>query len=260
MKKQVKNIVIFVVVCLAFIALFTTLCTLTYKKHWNLNAFWWPVAIILFLLDLVVSLLLFNNKNKTDEVKSFWLFIILCLPYFGIFAYWCFGLKNNCEDGSHPNNALILESIFQAKESIVICAKTFFPPYDIFAALNFASNGNKKITILVSKQNKKYRQELLHHRFEKQLSRKIQIYFTDQEIADTFMIFDNKKVLVANNNFNYKNVFSNKHIPVVENVDTYKHIYDVYMQAAKLDPCEVVKRPPYKRLALAFANIFYIKL
>jgi len=260
MKKRVKQIVIMSVISIVFIALFATLCTLTYKKHWNLHAFWWPWVGALFLIDLITALTILNNKNKSDENKTFWLFILFILPFFGFFAYLSFGLKNNCKDGAHPNNALLLENIFQAKESIIICARTFFPPYDVFQALNFASNSSKKIVLLVSKQNKRYMQELLHHRFEKQLSRRIEIYFTDQEISDTFMIFDNKKVLVANRNFNYKNVFNEKAIPVVENAEPYKHIFDVYMQAAKLDKCEVIKRPPYKKLILALANIFYIYL
>jgi len=260
MKKKITKIIVTVLLSVIFITLFTVLCVYTYKLNWNKHAFWWPWVGALFLIDLITALVVFNSKHRSDENKSFWLFIILIIPFFGFFIFVGFGHEKNCINGSHPNNALILESIFEAKESIIICAKTFFPPYDVFAALNFAANSSKKITLLVSKQNKKYTQELLHHRFEKQLSRRINIYFTEQEILDTFMIFDNQKVLVANHNFNYKNVFSDKHIPIATNVADYKKIFDVYVQAAVLDPCEVIKRPPYKRIALSLANIFYIIL
>ncbi len=240
------------------IAIFAISCTLVYLFNLNDIAFWWTWLIVCWVEDIAVASVLFNSKHSPDEAKVFWLLILLILPILGGIIVIFVGLiKRSQKGGISKNHAVVLQNIFQAKKSIKFYCDSFFVSHDTFNALNFCTYKNVKVDICVSKQIKRYKNKLMLYDLDKYLEGEINVG-VHPELKKNFLIIDDKKVLVVEKNFNFKNIFNFNKIIETTDVSKYLDTFKVAYGGSVNHKINKKKKNFFCRLKSGFLNIFYL--
>lgn len=249
----------FAISVILFVGLFVSTCVCVYLFNWNYVAYWWSWAGILVVSDIVLAIVLYLGKYRTDETKAFWLFILLVIPFFGAIAVLCFGLKYHTEKGgiSH-NQATLLHALFSAKESIKIYTDSMFVTMETFRAINYARFKGIKLQILVSKQPKKERHNLMLYNFNRFLDREIPISIIDKKLSPSFIVIDDNYVLEAENNFNFKNIYSDQKIKETNIVNSYLKLFNDELANANSFKIDNTTPKLHIRIKYGSKNIFYL--
>lgn len=257
MKKSRKA---WLIICLILLtALFVSSCTCVYIYNLNIKAFWWSWFGSIWILDIIVGAFLFNSRSRTDEARSFWLFVLLILPAYGAIIVLFAGIKKNTEkEGINVNHAILLQAIFSARKSIKIYTNSMFVSYDTFNALMFANFKNIDIQILVSKQPKKYKQNLMLYNFDKFLDKPIKVNITNKQFSNSFIIIDDNEAINVDKNFNFSNIFSGQKLTKTNDVSTYLNQFELELKNSKNFALKQTKPKLGKRIKSGILNIFYL--
>ncbi len=86
-RKEIWILVVGTFASLAFLAL---LFTLVFFGNWNYLLF---VLLVYYLICIVQAFYLFNSKKRIVNVRLCWIFVIFCIPVFGLFIFWIFGIN-----------------------------------------------------------------------------------------------------------------------------------------------------------------------
>lgn len=260
MKKS--SIILIIIMGLITTALFVVSCTCVYAYELNIRAFWWTWFAAIWVFDLVGGVYIFYSKRRSDEFKSFWLFILLVLPILGAVIVFCLGQPNQPQFNNPDNNhTLLLSNIYSAKKSIKIYSDSMFWSFDLISALNYASWKKIDITIICNNQHSKSKQKYLCFLFDKCFDKKIKIFFSDRQASHTFMIIDDKDTLVCDKNFNYSNIYQANPIFIDKDPSKYLDEFNfIQIRTSQYMLCEGKYTDKYstiKRIGFAFVNIFY---
>lgn len=239
-------------------SIFVSSCVCVYLFKLNDIAFWWTWLIVCWVEDIVVASILFNSKHSPDEAKVFWLLILIILPVLGgIIAIFAGLMKHSQKGGISRNHAMILRNIFEAKKSIKFCCDSFFVSSDTFNALNFCAYKNVKVDICIGKQAKRYKNNLMIYNLDKNLESGINIGIHPQ-IKRNFLIIDDKKVLVAEKNFNFRNIFNFNKIIETNDINEYLGAFKLTYGGSINHKINKGKKKFLRRLKSGFFNIFYL--
>lgn len=247
-------------ICLSLlvVALFATTCIYTYKFSWNKYAFWWAWFAAIWIIDILVGGYIFYKKNRTDETKTFWLFVMVVLPIVGAILALIFNYKLKTQYTKENNDHTKLQAaIFKANESIKIYSNSFFVSNDTFKALNFARWKGIRIQLIISIQKHNFKQQLLIYTMQKALENKIEFYLTDKQITESFIIIDDNYVINTPKNFNFSNIYSLNIISTNDQITRYKKTWDHDLEKASCYPLERDKINAFKKVAFKVINIFY---
>lgn len=257
MKKSLK-ITLSILCASVIIGIFVVTCVFTYKYQWNLTAFWWSWFGITWVVDILVGCFIFYRPNRTDETKMFWLLVMVVLPVAGaaIALIYNYKLKTNY---AQPNNdhSKLQAAIFQAKESIKVYSDSFLVSEDTFKALNYARWKDVKIQLIVTIQNKKWKQKFLVQKLQKNLDENIQLFITSKEITNSFVIIDDKEVISSKNNFNFNVIYASESIKSDTNVAPYLATWKNDIDRCSFISLKTPKNNIFKNIKFKLINIFY---
>ncbi len=257
MKKWLK-ILLSILAIIVPAAIFSLSCAGAYLYHWNLSAYWWSWFGLVWLIDLSVGCYIFYKKNRTDETKTFWLFVIVVLPIIGAFLALIHNYKLQTKYFEIDNDHILLQTkIFRAKKSIKIYSDSLFVSLDTFKSLNFASWKGVEIQIVISQQPTKLRQQLLVFNLKKYLENQIPVYFTSKPIEESFILFDDKEYLSTNKNFNFTNIYADKYLVSGTYAAKYFNIWNHDLERSSLYVLENERINPFRKIKLKLVNIFY---
>ncbi|MBQ0045575.1 MAG: hypothetical protein KBS35_01650 [Mycoplasma sp.] len=257
MKTWVRN-TLAIVCSLLIVGIFAATCTCTYKFNWNKNIFWWSWFGSVWLIDLFVGGYIFYKRNRTDETKTFWLFIMVLLPIVGAILALIFNYKLQTQYTKEDNDHTRLQaSIFRAKKSIKIYSNSFFVSNDTFKALNFARWKGARIQLIISIQHRKFKQQLLIYTMQKALENKIELHLTDKDISESFIIIDDTYVISTPKNFNFGNIYTQKIIRLSNELGRYKKTWENDLERTSRYPLERDRINVFKKITFKVINIFY---
>lgn len=240
------------------ISIFASSCACVYLFNLHQVAYWWIWFVVCWVADIVVAGIMFNSKYAPDETKVFWLLIIILVPILGPIITIFVGLRKHSQKGGiSENHAILLQTIFSAQKSIKFYTNSFFVSNDTFNALNFCSFKNIRIDICVSRQSKKYKNKLMLYDLDKFLEEKSNVGITTNKITSNFLIIDDKKVLVVEKNFNFRNMFNFNKITQTTNVDKYLKTFNEAYANSVNHKINKHKKMFFVRLRSGFLNIFY---
>ncbi len=257
MKKPLRiflTILAFVVVDGAF----ASTCACTYIYHWNVTAFWWSWFLIVWLVDVFVGCYIFYKPNRTDETKTFWLFVMVLIPIVGACIALIYNYKLKTLFSQPNNDHTKLQSIiFRARKSIRIYSDSFFVSLDTFKALNYARWKGVKVEIVLSMQEKKSRQDFLIYTLQKYLEKNIDLYFINKQIDESFIVVDNEECLSTTKNFNFRNVYRYKTIVSSDNPNRFINIWNYDWERCSKQSLKKEKINPFINVKYKLINIFY---
>lgn len=257
MKPWIRN-TLSIVLSSLIVGIFITTCVFTYLKGWNLSAFWWSWIALIWLSGLLIGGYIFYKQNKTDEIKTFWLLVMIALPIVGSIIAIIFNWKLKTNYGM-PNNdhSKLQKAIFNARKVIKIYSDSFFASIDTFNALNFAIWKNVKIQLIISIQKSKAKQEFLIYHLRKKLENKIKLHLTEKKIDESFVIIDDKYVITTSCNFNFNNVYSKSLIKESKEVFKYEKKWNTVLERTSLHQLKKNKTNVFKKFKYWCINIFY---
>lgn len=233
-------------------------CAGAYLLNWNLVAFWWSWFGLVWLIDLTIGCYIFYKKNRTDETKTFWLFMIVILPIIGALWALIHNYKLQTRYFEIDNDHTTLQThIFRARQSIKIYSDSFFVSLDTFKALNYACWKGVNIQLVITQQPTKLRQELLVYNLRKYLEGRIPVYFTSKPINESFIIIDDKDYLATVKNFNFTNIYADKYLTSGHNASKFFSTWEHDLERSSLYTLENERVNPFKKAKLKLVNIFY---
>ncbi len=147
---------------------------------------------------------------------------MIVLPIIGAVIALIFNYKLDAQyDEPDNDHAKLQSAIFKAKKTIKIYSNSFFASTDTFQALNFIVWNGVKIQIIISTPKKKSTQNFLIYQLQKKLEERIELYLTNKEITNSFIIIDDEYVISSPKNFNFKTVYNDKCFSFDENIQKY---------------------------------------
>ncbi len=257
MKKSLK-ITLSILLPLTVIGIFTSTCVCTYTYHWNLHAFWWSWFGVVWLVDIFAGGYIFYKQNRTDETKTFWLLVMILLPIIGAIIALIYNFKLKTYYGQ-PNNdhSKLQAAIFQAKNSIKIYSNSFFVTADTFNALNYACWKGVRVQLIIQQQKSRQKQDFLVNHLQKYLEDKIEFYITNKDIDESFIMIDEKELLITPTNFNFKNIYTEENISNLSETSEYVNTWNYDLERSS--PQSLVKTKVFfiKKVWYKLINIFY---
>ena len=109
----------------------------------------------------------------------------------------------------------MLSYIYCAKKSILICSNYFLVSDDVFAAINFVHYKKIAIQILLLKNN------FQQYKINKFLNNNIVTKYFSKKIDKNFIIIDNEKLLVFDNDIKFKNLYFTQQLKINANLNEY---------------------------------------
>ena len=257
MKKSAK-IALATSLSLLVIGIFVASCVCVYKFDLNVVAYWWSWFGAVWVVDIFVGGYIFYKHNRTDETKTFWLFIMILLPIVGAVIALVYNYKLRTLYSNPDNDHLRLQNeIFKAKQSIKIYTNSFLTSSDIFKAINFARWKGVHIQLIISLQKKRWRQSFLVYKLRKELENKIELHFTNKRISQSFIIIDNELVLSTPYNFDFGTIYGQKNITIDTTVHQYLSLWNADIERSSLYSMERPKLNPFENVKYKIINIFY---
>lgn len=256
--KLSKKIILSAILCLITIGAFASTCICSYIYNWSSAGFWWSWTAIIWIVNLVIGIYIFYQRNRTEETKTFWLLLMIVLPIIGAIIAWIFNYKLRTEYGKANNDHSKLQSIIlRAKKSIKIYVNSFFVSNDTINSLNYARWKGVKIELILSVQKRKNIQEFLIMKLQKVLENKIYLYITSKQIDESFIIIDDQQAICTKTNFNFINIYSKPSINFTTNISKYLKIWNNDIERTSFIPIERNKVKLWKKIKFKFRNIFY---
>lgn len=257
MKKSSK-IALSTSLSLLVIAIFVASCVCVYKFDLNVVAYWWSWFGAVWLIDIFVGGYIFYKHNRTDETKTFWLFIMIIFPIIGAIIALVYNYKLSTLYSNPDNDHLRLQNeIFKAKQTIKIYTNSFLTSSDVFKAINFARWKGVKVQLIISLQEKKWRQSFLIYKLQKELENKIELHFTNKKIIESFVIIDDQLVIKTERNFDFGEIYGQKNFVLDNNAHQYLNTWNVDLERSSLYSMERPKLNPFKNVKYKIINIFY---
>lgn len=257
MKSKTITILVIVLTLIA-IGIFASSCACVYHFHLNRVAFWWSWLLAVWLINIFVGGYIFYKPNRTDETKMFWLFVMILLPIIGAIWALVYNYKLKTFYTNPDNDHLRLQNeIFKARKSIKIYSNSFLTSADTFKALNFARWKGVAIQLIISIQPKKWKQDFLVYKLQKELENKIELHFTNKQINQSFIIIDDQLILSTHQNFNFAAIYGQKNIILDANIHQYLTIWNNDIERSSLFPSERGTIKPLTRVKYKLINIFY---
>lgn len=256
--KTSTRITLAVIFSTLVIGLFTTTCYFTYQYHWNLYAFWWSWFGVIWLVNLFVGGYFFYKKDRTDDTKTFWLFLMVVLPIIGAILAIIFNYKlKSLYSQPDTDHTKLQAIIFRAQKSIKIYTNSFFVSLDTFKALNYARWKGVHIQLIISMQEKKSHQSFLIYKLQRELENQIELHFTNKQIVDSFIIIDDQSVFTTSKNFNFSYICTERNLKPDKNWVKYLNIWKNDILRTSLYPTEKPKLNIFKKTRYKIINIFY---
>lgn len=235
------------------------ICTCVYLFNWREEIFWWSLVGGAWIIDIILAVILFNNKYLPDETKMFWMLVLFLLPIYGALCVCFIGLRRKTQkENVSDNHAILLQAIFSAKKKIRIYSDSFFVSYDTFQALNFAVFKGIDIEIIVGKQRTKHRQKLLKQNFQRYLEDPIKILLANQRLSNSFLIVDDKKALIADINFNFRRIFSKYQIKEIDDISLCLETYKNGLKDVQPFSLKNKKITMFFKFKNSLGNLFYL--
>lgn len=258
MKHWKLRFTISIILSALIIAGLTCTVVFVYKFHLDFKAMWISIVLSIFFIDAVFSLIIFNSKLCSDEIKAFWLFIILLLPPCGFIFWLLIGIKRQSGfDKANSVHVKLLSRIFNAKKSIKIYTNSIFLSNDVIKALNYAAWKKVNVTIVLSINKKTWKQNLSKFDINKFYDPVIDVCFTDKEIDKSFMILDDSTVLLSTTNFNYKYMHSRQKFDIDDSATMYLNTWKKDFLRSSMFKHTQSKPIWTARLKYGIVNIFY---
>lgn len=256
--KHSTKIVLSTVLSLLVIGIFVASCVCVYKFDLNITAYWWSWFGAVWLVDIFVGCYIFYKHNRTDETKTFWLFTMIIFPIVGAIFALIYNYKLTTLYSNPDNDHLRLQNeIFKARKNIKVYSDSFLTSADVFKALNFARWKGVQIQLIISLQEKKWKQTFLVNKLQKELENKIELHFTTKKNVESFMIIDDKLVLLTNKNFDFGTIYGQKNITMSDNTHQYLPIWNSDLERSSIFTNENKKLRPLQNFKFKIINIFY---
>lgn len=240
------------------IGIFATTCTLAYLRHWRLGLFWWSWFIAIWVFDIFVGGSIFYRKNRTDETKTFWLFIMVVLPLVGgIIALIGNSYVKTLYSQPKTDQTKLLGAIFRTRKSIKIYSNSLFISEDTFNALNFVKWKGVTIQVVLSVPKKKRRLNFLIEKLRREFDKPISLCLVNKQITKSFIIFDDDYALTTSKNFNFRHIYSEKNLREETSISQLLSLWNKDIERSSEFSFEESKKTIARRIKFNLTNIFY---